>query len=105
MTALRFPTRIHTESTPTLGHAPVGAPHKHSGDAMSAIDYLHAAPQDRYEAVSVGDPPRASERKLSRAARQGLCALGFALIATGIMAGLMSLRFLGFLPASFHLHG
>jgi len=72
---------------------------------MSAIDYLRTAPQDRYEAASVGDSPRAHGRRLARIAGEGLRALGLALVATGIMAALIAVRFLGFLPASFHLHG
>jgi len=72
---------------------------------MSAIGYLRASLQDRYEAVSIGNARSAPERRLARALREGLRALALALAATGIMAGLIAVRFLGFLPATFHLHG
>ena len=81
------------------------APPEHDGDPMSAIDSLRTAPQDRYKAVTAGDAPSVGERRLEHAAREGLRAMGLVLVAIGIMAGLMSLRFLGFLPSAFHFHG
>ena len=72
---------------------------------MSAIDFLHVAPQDRYEAVSVGDAPRRSERRFVRGLREVLRAAVVTVAAVGIMAALIALRLLAFPPASLQLHG
>ena len=72
---------------------------------MSAINYLHVTPRERYEAASVGDIPHSAERRAVRRLREVLRAAALAVAATGVMAALIALRLLAFPPASLHLHG
>ncbi len=67
---------------------------------MSAIDYLHTTPEDRYEAAS-GAGESGSESRLRRSLRE---ALGI-LVLSAVGAGLIALRIWAYMPASFHLHG
>jgi hypothetical protein len=67
---------------------------------MSAIDYLHTTPEDRYEAVSVANDS-VGETRLRRYLREALGIL--AIFAVGV--GLVALRIWVYMPASFHLHG
>ena len=90
---------------PFFRPCPIEAFRKHNGDVMSAIDFLHTVPEDQYELVSTGEPPRTAKRRFASGLRETLRALAIALFATGIMAGVMAVRFLGFLPATFHFHG
>ncbi|HUN49276.1 MAG TPA: hypothetical protein VMU85_22270 [Stellaceae bacterium] len=64
---------------------------------MSAIDYLHSTPEDRYRAVNDALP----ESRLRRFWRDALGLL--AILAAAI--ALIALRAWVYLPASAHLHG
>jgi hypothetical protein len=67
---------------------------------MSAIDYLHTTPEDRYAAAAVARD-HAGESRLRRGLREARGLL--AIFAVGI--GLIALRIWVYMPASFHLHG
>ncbi|HTZ80129.1 MAG TPA: hypothetical protein VMC10_19625 [Stellaceae bacterium] len=68
---------------------------------MSAIDYLHSTPEDRYAAASVANDVPAPESRLRRYLRDTPALL--ALLAAAI--GLLALRVWVYLPANIHLHG
>ncbi|HMK69156.1 MAG TPA: hypothetical protein VK433_11440 [Stellaceae bacterium] len=68
---------------------------------MSAIDFIHVTPQDRYEAASVGDAPRKAATPLVRALR----GVAWAISAFAVVAGLVAIRILVFAPTSLHLNG
>jgi hypothetical protein len=72
---------------------------------MSAIDFLHTVPQDRYEAASHGAAVGAGERRLSRGLREALRALIVCTVGVGLLAGLVALRLSILMPASFRFHG
>ena len=67
---------------------------------MSAIDYLHTTPEDRYEAASVANAP-VGDSRIRRGVREVLSILAIAAVGVGLVA----LRIWVYMPASFHLHG
>lgn len=68
---------------------------------MSAIDYLHTTPEDRYEAISVANDLAGGKSRLRQFVRD---ALGIVAILA-VAAGLVALRIWIYMPATFHLGG
>jgi len=67
---------------------------------MSAIDYLHSTPEDRYAAASVANDS-VRESRLRRFWRDALGLVAILAVAVALIA----LRAWIYLPASVHLHG
>ncbi len=68
---------------------------------MSAIDYLHTTPEDRYEAVSVANDLAGGRSRF----REFLRDLPGIIAILAVAFGLIALRAWFYMPASFHFHG